>query len=144
MTACWWNENMHVTGNYFFHVTAAAQLWQNVSWVWVCGIKRGMVRFLPPGLLCRWAWHTGLQSPDSQISSLLAQSSWAVNPLPPVSELRCSANDRGFKKKIKFDSADKTSHDYTAMAPLRASLLSLLTLYLTTVLCYAWHWFLSG
>lgn len=61
-----------------------------------------MVRFLPPGLLCRWAWHTGLQTPDSQISSPLAQWSWAANPLPPVFELRCSANDRVLEKKISL------------------------------------------
>lgn len=82
-----------------------------------CGEQeRGIVRFLPPGLLCRWAWHTGLRSPDSQISSPLAQWSWAANPPPPVSELPCSANDRGFKKKIKFDAADKTNRDYDGVA----------------------------
>lgn len=78
---------------------AGAEQWQNISKVRVHGGKRGMVYFLPPGLLCRWAWHTGLPSPDSQISSPLAQLSWVANPLPPVSELRCSANDRVFRKK---------------------------------------------
>lgn len=79
-------------------------------------MKSGMGLFLPPGLPCRWAWHTGLQSPDSQISSPLAQWSWAANPLPPVSELQCSANDRGLKKVIKFDSTDETSCDFIAVA----------------------------
>lgn len=68
----------------------------------VCGVKWGTLWFLPPGLLHRWAWHTGLLSPDSQISSPLARWSWAANPLPPVSELQCSANDRGLKKKISL------------------------------------------
>lgn len=78
---------------------AGAVQWQNISNVLVHGGRRGMVYFLPPGLLCRWAWHTGLPSPDSQISSHLAQLSWVANPLLPVSELRCSANDRVFRKK---------------------------------------------
>lgn len=78
---------------------AGAAQWQNISNVLVHGGRRGMVYFLPPGLLCRWAWHTGLPSPDSQISSHLAQLSWVANPLLPVSELRCSANDRVFRKK---------------------------------------------